>query len=35
MIIDAVLGVDIDYEVVGPRGGMLMVTCAGTAVKLK
>jgi uncharacterized protein YbjQ (UPF0145 family) len=31
---DAVLGVDIDYEVVGPRGGMLMVTCAGTAVKL-
>ena len=32
---DAVLGVDIDYEVVGPRGGMLMVTCAGTAVKLK
>ncbi len=32
---DAVLGVDIDYEVVGPRGGMLMVTCAGTAVKLR
>jgi uncharacterized protein YbjQ (UPF0145 family) len=31
---DAVLGVDLDYEVVGPRGGMLMVTCAGTAVKL-
>ncbi|MBM4182659.1 MAG: heavy metal-binding domain-containing protein [Gemmatimonadetes bacterium] len=31
---DAVLGVDIDYEVVGRRGSMLMVTSAGTAVKL-
>ena len=31
---DAVLAVDIDYEVVGRRGSMLMVTCAGTAVKL-
>lgn len=31
---DAVVGVDIDYEVVGRRGSMLMVTCAGTAVKL-
>ncbi len=31
---DAVLGVDIDYEVVGNRGSMLMVTSAGTAVKL-
>jgi uncharacterized protein YbjQ (UPF0145 family) len=31
---DAVLGVDLDYEVVGARGGMLMVTSAGTAVKL-
>jgi len=29
---DAVIGVDIDYETVG--GGMLMVTAAGTAVKL-
>jgi uncharacterized protein YbjQ (UPF0145 family) len=29
-----VLAVDIDYEVVGSRGSMLMVTCAGTAVKL-
>lgn len=29
---DAVVGVDIDYEVV--REGMLMVTAAGTAVKL-
>jgi uncharacterized protein YbjQ (UPF0145 family) len=32
---DAVLSVDLDYEVVGSRGSMLMVTCAGTAVKLK
>jgi uncharacterized protein YbjQ (UPF0145 family) len=31
---DAVIGVDIDYEVVGRRGSMLMVTSAGTAVKL-
>lgn len=32
---DAVIGVDIDYEVLGKAGGMLMVTAAGTAVKLK
>ena len=31
---NAVLGVDLDYEVVGSRGSMLMVTSAGTAVKL-
>ncbi len=31
---DAVVGVDLDYESVGPDGGMLMVTAAGTAVKL-
>jgi uncharacterized protein YbjQ (UPF0145 family) len=31
---DAILGVDLDYETVGPRGGMLMVTSSGTAVKL-
>ena len=31
---DAVLAVDLDYEVVGRRGSMLMVTCSGTAVKL-
>ena len=31
---DAVVGVDIDYEVLGPNGGMLMVTASGTAVKL-
>ncbi|MGI6344786.1 MAG: heavy metal-binding domain-containing protein [Bacillota bacterium] len=32
---DAVIGIDIDYEVVGGSGSMLMVTAAGTAVKLK
>jgi uncharacterized protein YbjQ (UPF0145 family) len=31
---DAVVGVDLDYEVVGANGSMLMVTAAGTAVKL-
>ena len=31
---DAVVGIDIDYEVLGPNGGMLMVTASGTAVKL-
>lgn len=31
---DAVVGIDIDYEVLGENGGMLMVTASGTAVKL-
>lgn len=31
---DAVIGVDLDYEVLGKAGSMLMVTTAGTAVKL-
>ena len=31
---DAVLGIDIDYEVLGSGNGMLMVTSAGTAVRL-
>ena len=31
---DAVVGVDLDYEVLGRSGSMLMVTTAGTAVKL-
>ena len=30
---DAVVGIDVDYEVLG-QGGMLMVTVSGTAVKL-
>ena len=31
---DAVVGIDVDYEVLGPNNGMLMVTVSGTAVKL-
>ncbi len=31
---DAVVGIDIDYEVLGANGNMLMVTASGTAVKL-
>ena len=31
---DAVVGIDIDYEVLDENGGMLMVTASGTAVKL-
>ena len=32
---DAVVGVDLDYEAMGADNGMLMVTAAGTAVKLR
>ena len=32
---DAVIGIDIDYEVLGADNGMLMVTASGTAVKLR
>jgi len=31
---NAVIGVDIDYEVLGTGGNMLMVTASGTAVKV-
>ena len=31
---DAVVGIDIDYEVLGENNSMLMVTASGTAVKL-
>lgn len=31
---DAVVGIDLDYEVIGERGSMLMVSASGTAVKL-
>ena len=31
---DTVIGIDIDYEVLGADNGMLMVTASGTAVKL-
>lgn len=30
----AVVGMDLDYEVLGAKNGMLMVTCSGTAVRL-
>ncbi len=29
---NAIIGVDIDYEVLGKSGSMLMVSCSGTAV---
>ena len=29
---NAVIGIDIDYEVLGEKNGMLMVTASGTAV---
>ena len=32
---NAVVGIDIDYEVVGPNGGMLMVSISGTAVVVR
>ena len=32
---DAVVGIDIDYEVLGQSGSMLMVSASGTAVKLQ
>ena len=31
---DAVIGVDLDYEIIGKDGSMLMVSVTGTAVKL-
>jgi uncharacterized protein YbjQ (UPF0145 family) len=31
---DAVVGVDLDYEVLGAQNGMLMVSASGTAVRL-
>lgn len=30
---DAIIGVDLDYETLGQRGSMLMVSATGTAVK--
>ncbi|MCY3774728.1 MAG: heavy metal-binding domain-containing protein [Candidatus Aminicenantes bacterium] len=32
---DAVVGIDLDYEVVGKGGSMLMVTASGTAVRVR
>lgn len=31
---NAVIGIDIDYEVLGANNGMLMVSASGTAVKI-
>jgi len=31
---NAVVGIDLDYEVVGKEGGMLMVSISGTAVTI-
>lgn len=32
---NAVVGVDLDYEVLGANAGMLMVSASGTAVKVR
>jgi len=32
---NAIVGIDLDYEVIGKQGSMLMVTVSGTAVKLE
>ena len=32
---EAIVGCDLDYEVLGKGGSMLMITISGTAVKLK
>lgn len=32
---DGIVGIDIDYEVVGQQGAMMMVSVSGTAVKFR
>ena len=32
---DAVVGIDLDYEVLGQNGSMLMVSASGTAVRIQ
>jgi len=32
---NAIVGIDIDYEVVGQQGGMMMVSVSGTAVRYR
>lgn len=32
---DGIVGIDIDYEVVGAQGAMMMVSVSGTAVKFR
>jgi uncharacterized protein YbjQ (UPF0145 family) len=32
---NAIIGIDLDYETLGARGSMLMVTASGTAVVIE
>ncbi len=32
---NAIVGIDLDYETIGANGSMLMVSCNGTAVKVR
>lgn len=32
---NAVIGVDLDYETIGERGSMMMVSASGTAIKVE
>lgn len=32
---NAVVGIDLDYEVIGQHGSMLMVSASGTAVRME
>lgn len=32
---NAIVGIDLDYETVGASSSMLMVSCSGTAVKIR
>ncbi|WP_299592595.1 heavy metal-binding domain-containing protein [uncultured Microbulbifer sp.] len=32
---NAIVGIDIDYEVVGDKGAMMMVSVSGTAVRIR
>lgn len=31
---NAIVGIDLDYEAIGAKGSMLMVSCSGTAVRI-
>jgi len=32
---NAIVGIDLDYEVIGQKGGMMMVSVSGTAVRVR
>jgi len=32
---NAIVGIDLDYEVIGRKGSMMMVSVSGTAVRIK